>query len=99
MNNVNNNFQYFHGPAAAGVVIEIGQDKTTITNSNFTGNIDTINRGAGALSVATGSLEVFNTTFIGNVGKEGGALTVQDTRRSDSVTSNTPATTLLQQQG
>ena len=61
------------------IQIENGEDKTVfITNSNFTGNTDNQYNAAGALlATVIGSLEVFNSTFVGNVGSRGGALAIQ----------------------
>ena len=87
VHNVNKYLRVVSGTAAA-VRLENREEKTVITNSNFTGNIDTLNGGAGALSVALsiGSLEVYNSTFVSNVGRRGGALAVLGTHRLSLVT-------------
>ena len=56
--------------SVASVSVENGHNKNvTISNSNFTRNTG---NGNGALSVFTSYLEIYNTTFDGNRGRQGG---------------------------
>ena len=71
------------GSRNSAVLIENGQNKTvTVTNSNFTGNVDSSFYGMGALSVVVDLLEVFNTTFVSNAGTRVGALSIQTSESS-----------------
>ena len=65
----------------AGILIGNGHDKNvTICNNDFSRNTGYISQynGAGALSVFTSYLELYNTTFVNNRGRDGGALAVQN---------------------
>ena len=74
------------------ITIENGHHKNvTISNSHFSSNTrasyySSYSFDAGALSVFTSYLELHNTTFISNQGRNGGALAVQNTQSSVNIT-------------